>query len=324
MGDGDGRGMAGGAAPGRRGEASGLGLRQGVIRALAGPPGSGTWDLASGGETWCNGCMPSIIRTEAPGQAPAHGRPWRRDELVAAFRLYCMLPFGKLHQRNPQIIALAEALGRTPGSVALKLVNLASLDPAITGTGRSGMANASAGDREIWAAFHSDWTAMEAEGEEVARRLGILEPEPELPEAIPWSGETSVETLVKVRRGQAFFRKAVLGSYEGRCCMSGIGEPLLLLASHIVPWARDEANRLNPANGLCLSALHDRAFDQGLITVDADYRVKVAPVLKAQGDNPLAKDWLLGLEGQRIRLPKRFRPDPDFLAWHQRERFLAG
>ncbi len=235
-----------------------------------------------------------------------------------------MLPFGKLHQRNPQIIALAEALGRTPGSVALKLVNLASLDPAITGTGRSGMANASAGDREIWAAFHADWTAMEAEGEEVARQLGILEPEVEVPESLPWSGETSVETLVKARRGQAFFRKAVLGSYEGRCCMSGIGEPRLLLASHIVPWAEDAANRLNPANGLCLSALHDRAFDQGLITVDEDFRVMVAPILKGQGESALAREALLALEGQRIRMPKRFRPDPELLAWHQRERFLAG
>lgn len=47
--------------------------------------------------------------------------------------------------------------------------------------------------------------------------------------------------------------------------MSGLAEPRLLIASHIVPWSKDKTNRLNPSNGLCLSAIHDRAFDQGFI-----------------------------------------------------------
>ena len=67
---------------------------------------------------------------------------WTKEQLKLAFHLYCQLPFGKLHQRNPEIIKLANMIGRTPSAVAMKLVNFASLDPAITGTGRSGLGNA--------------------------------------------------------------------------------------------------------------------------------------------------------------------------------------
>jgi hypothetical protein len=222
-------------------------------------------------------------------------------------------------------VALAKVLDRTPSSVAMKLVNLASLDPAITASGRKGLGNASENDRRIWQEFHDDWTALEEESGEVLCELGF--PEGEVtpgPGLRPPSGETSVETLVKVRRGQDFFRRAVLASYGGRCCMSGLSEPGLLLASHIVPWASDAENRLNPSNGLCLSALHDRAFDLGLIAVDTDYHVHVSPVLRGQEENALARTWLLDLEGARIRLPERFLPDREFLAWHMGTLFQAS
>ena len=82
------------------------------------------------------------------GKTMANAR-WSKDELKLAFHLYCQLPFGKLHQRNPEIVELARLLGRTPGSVAMKLVNFASLDPTITRSGRSGLNNASKLDREV-------------------------------------------------------------------------------------------------------------------------------------------------------------------------------
>jgi len=52
--------------------------------------------------------------------------------------------------------------------------------------------------------------------------------------------------------------------------------PELLIASHIIPWARDDKNRMNPANGLCLNALHDKAFDKGLITITPDFVVRIS------------------------------------------------
>lgn len=59
---------------------------------------------------------------------------WTRAQLKLAFYWYCQLEFGKLHSRNRDIIELAQLIGRTPGAVAMKLVNFASLDPAITST----------------------------------------------------------------------------------------------------------------------------------------------------------------------------------------------
>jgi len=153
-----------------------------------------------------------IMQPDSPADAPRSvlaRRPWRREELIAAFRLYCELSFGRLHHRNPEIMALAKVLDRTPSSVAMKLVNLASLDPAITASGRKGLGNASEGDRRIWQEFHADWTALEDKSGVVFRHLGIPEPEVAgVTELLSPTGATSVEALLRIRRGQAFFLPA--------------------------------------------------------------------------------------------------------------------
>ena len=88
---------------------------------------------------------------------------WTHEQLKLAFHLYCQLPFGKLHSRNREIIELAHLIGRTPSAMSMKLVNFASLDPAITSSGRSGLGNASSLDRKIWDEFHADWEGLAVE-----------------------------------------------------------------------------------------------------------------------------------------------------------------
>lgn len=248
---------------------------------------------------------------------------WTREQLKLAFHLYCQLPFGKLHQRHPEIVELAGLIGRTPSAVAMKLVNFASLDPAVTGTGRKGLGNASSEDRAIWAEFNADWDSLATEAD---RLRDALEPKAyrpvveDIPNVTNYAGETRA-TLVELRLKQAFFRRAVLSSYGSKCCMSGIGEPRLLTASHIIPWSVDRANRLNPRNGLCLSALHDRAFDAGLITVSSDMRIEIAASLLAQSEDRNLKAAILDLRGRQIVLPERFVPDSAFLEWHRTHRF---
>ena len=66
---------------------------------------------------------------------------WTRDELILAINLYCKLPFGRLHRSNPEVIHLAELIGRTPSSIAYKLVNFASLDPSLQARGIKGASN---------------------------------------------------------------------------------------------------------------------------------------------------------------------------------------
>ena len=248
---------------------------------------------------------------------------WTRPQTLAALHVYLQLPFGQLHQRNPKIKQLAAWIGRSPGSIALKLVNLASLDPMIVASGRAGMANASALDRKIWIELQANWdtVALEAaaEYERLAAGAGVIADadllEVEIPEIEV--GRTRSAT-VQVRVNQARFRKAVLSSYDATCCISGLRHEKLVIASHIVPWSEDTSNRLNPQNGLCLSALHDRAYDQGLITVMPDFKIHVSLKLKVtKGDNFIT-DSLLRFDKQSIRLPERFRPAPEFLLWHAR------
>ena len=281
---------------------------------------------------------PYLLKEEMGRQMPQHaavpndimsaGR-WTRDQLKLGFYLYCQLPFGKLHSRNREIIELSKLIGRTPSAVAMKLVNFASLDPAITGTGRKGLGNASDADREIWAEFHADWERLATEC--VALRIALLDARKEagipdeqisLGEFEDYTGETK-STLIERRLNQSFFRRSVLSSYQGRCCMSGLAEPRLLLASHIVPWSKDKANRLNPRNGLCLSALHDRAFDSGLITLDDNFQIRVAGILRHRANMVPLREALLTLKGRQIDLPERFMPDKQFLVRHREEIFLG-
>lgn len=244
---------------------------------------------------------------------------WTKDQLKLAFHLYCQLPFGKLHHSNPDIIKLAKLIGRTPDAVAMKLVNLASLDPAIIKSGRKGLGNASALDREVWEEFNADWEGLAVESERLRQSLdpGAQPVDDADEELVPedYTGETK-QIITEQRIKQSFFRRAVLSSYGGRCCMSGLADERLLIASHIVPWSKDRANRLNPCNGLCLSAIHDRAFDKGLITLSDELMVLVSGELKRQKDRFIV-EVLLPLEGREINVPERFAPKQEFVKWHR-------
>lgn len=91
-----------------------------------------------------------------------------------------------------------------------------------------------------------------------------------------------VESKTKQRKGQDYFRRMILANYGGRCALTGIDVPQLLLASHIIPWSdkSHKKERLNPCNGICLSALYDKAFDKGLITISPDdYTVRLSSAL---------------------------------------------
>jgi len=138
------------------------------------------------------------------------------------------------------------------------------------------------------------------------------------------TGPTEAAATVRVRRGQQFFRQAVLTAYGVRCCISGINVPPLLVASHIKPWGRFPAERLNPRNGLCLSALHDAAFDAGLITLDEGFRVVLSGKLRRYFPQPVLEQNFVPFEGRPIRLPEKLaEPDAEFLRYH-REAVFQG
>lgn len=246
--------------------------------------------------------------------------PWSRDQLIQALALYCQIPFGKMHARNPVVVALAARIERTPSAVALKLVNFASLDPDLRNRDVVGMGNTSVADRLVWEEYYGRWEAIVSDSnvdtESVERSPGGATP------TAP-GGPTEVEREVTIRRGQSFFRGAVLAAYDSACCITGITCGRLLRASHIVPWSHDPSLRLDPRNGLCLNGLHDAAFDRGLITLSDRLELRVSKIVRDEVPTPIYNEMFERHAGLPIRLPERFWPAPEMLDFHRRNIFVA-
>jgi len=251
---------------------------------------------------------------------PKHRDNWTREEHVLAFNLYCKIPFTTIGMRNPRIIELAGLLGRSVGSVSYKLTNFARLDPALQARGVSGHTHGAKGEEVVWNEFADHPEALAYESERLlADRLGRrVEELAKIDERdLPREGAER-EAVVRVRVNQSFFRSRILSAYEYRCCVTGLTVQPLLVASHIIPWAADAVNRLNARNGLCLNALHDRAFDRGLMWIEDDFRIHFSTHLSEPLDGAdSTREWLTSFAGQSLRLPKRFSPDPEFLKKHR-------
>jgi Predicted restriction endonuclease len=199
----------------------------------------------------------------------------------------------------------------------MKLSNFASFDPTHKNRNVKGLANASSLDRAIWEEFEAAPNKVAEQSEEEFNRLSVplepaLETEPTLPE-----GPTEKQLARPMRLVQSFFRRSVLASYGYKCSFCRLEVRSLLNASHIIPWNVSVELRAQPRNGFCLCVLHDRAFDRGLISVDADSRLLISKRVKKTNPVPLHRVGLLDLEGQRINLPGRFLPDAKCLEYHR-------
>lgn len=249
-----------------------------------------------------------------------NGIKWSREETILAFDLYCRTSFGKISQGNPEIIKLAKLLGRTPGSIGLKMHNLAHYDPELQKRNVTAMAHGSKLDGEIFAEFSKDWTNLSYQAQIIRAKLQNKE----ISEVIDLGDIKEIppgkyhEQMMKARVGQYFFRMTVLNSYDNRCCITGLTRADLLVASHIKPWrVSDEyTERTNPHNGLCLNSLHDKAFDRGLITLDMNYRIIVSSKLKDAEMDIDTRSWFMGYEQRPIILPDKFLPGRDFIEYH--------
>jgi putative restriction endonuclease len=251
-------------------------------------------------------------------------RNWTREELIVAFNLYCKIPFSKINYNHPLIKKLAEAIQRTPSAVAWKLVNFASLDPSLKERDIKGASNVGKLDKIIFDEFYHDWNTLAYESEVLLADFLNQDLEKIIIEDYEnyeiKEGKVR-ESLVKVRVNQSFFRSAVLASYDNKCCITGISINEFLIASHIIPWSKDEKNRLNPENGLCLNSIHDKAFDKGFLTIDFDYKIKISKYFdEFKKENNIQK-FFLDFENKEIQMPKRFLPNKDFLEYHHQNIF---
>ena len=251
---------------------------------------------------------------------------WTRDELIVAFNLYCRLPFGRIHKSNPDIIAIAKGINRTPSALAMKMVNFASLDPFHKKRSIKGLQHGSKQDKKIWDEFHENWDNLAYESQKSLTKLSTItkrdysHQESLLEKDVP----TETQRITRVRLVQNFFRDAVLSSYSYSCTVCKISLYKMLNASHIIPWAIDKSRRADPSNGLSLCAFHDRAFDRGLFTIDENYKIILSKEAKSIINVPkLHKVGLLDVEGSALTLPEKFYPDKTALAYHREKVFLT-
>ena len=234
-----------------------------------------------------------------------------------------------MHGGNPDAAVVAALIGRTADAVMMQALNLASCDPELHARGIRGLKNKGGAARRLWADFAADPEVVAAEAEAMWDRFesgdSPFESAARTPPTTPTppAGPTEVTRAVRTRRVQRFFRNAVAASYENRCALTGLAVPELLTASHIIPWSADRSRRADPRNGLLLNALHDRAFDRGLLTFDENLRAVLSRELKHADAPDFAVAALLKYEGRRLTPPKQFDPAADALAFH-RERVFAG
>lgn len=243
-------------------------------------------------------------------------RPWTRDEEIIVFNLYCKIPFQQSSKNHPSVIQTAALIGRTPSAVNMKIGNFGSFDETLRRKGIVGLTNASKMDRQIWEEFSGKWDELAFESEKLIAQLQGKSMEAEI-EAIGIPIGLTRNATVKQRVNQGFFRKAVLAAYGSTCCITGLSNRSLLIASHIKPWAdSSETEKTNPCNGLCLNALHDRAFDQGFLTITPDYSIHISSSLSDACDGRTIESFFRCYEKKRISVPEKFAPEKSFLQYH--------
>ncbi|MDL2327798.1 HNH endonuclease [Ruminococcaceae bacterium OttesenSCG-928-A11] len=250
---------------------------------------------------------------------------WSRKEEIIALFMYCQIPFGKIHSKNSDVIKIANILQRTPASISMKMCNFARFDPTLKARGISGLSNGSKLDEEIWIEFNNDWEKLVFEATSALNEYNSSSDDVSVSDEYNIPVGADVQYIQKARRNQDFFRKAVLSSYQYRCCITGLSVPSLLIASHIKPWkfSNPVTERTNPQNGLCLNALHDKAFDKGLITIDTNYRLILSKELKATYDSSIVEEFFFRFENIKICLPERFSPSKEFLEYHNNNVFCC-
>lgn len=247
-------------------------------------------------------------------------RNWTEEEVTLLLYEYCRRPFGQFSSAKPFVKDLAKLLGRNAGAIVRKAGNLASFDPLMKIRGVSGLCHASKVDSIIWDRYYGRWDTMAYDAECILARLREkpleVSVDIDLTE-LPVGSERVAE--VKRRINQNFFRDAVLSSYSQRCCITGLNNPELLNACHIVNWSESEAERTDPENGLCMDVFFHQAYDRNLIGISPDYEIFVSDHI--MGQKPMDQegkfgDYLMGLRGRKIILPRRFSPNRDLLALH--------
>lgn len=247
---------------------------------------------------------------------------WTREQTIVAFNVYCKIQFKKSSKTNPFIIKYANIIGRSPSALNMKIGNFGRLDPELKKQGITGLMNGAKLEEEIWEEFNNNWEKLAYESELLIAKFQNKQIDEIIDVDIanfPLGKDR--QATIKQRVNQSFFRSTILSAYNLKCCITGLSIPDFLVSSHIVPWAVDDKNRLNPRNGICLNSLHDKAFDKGYITITPDYKIKVSRFFEDHVSEKAVSDLFVKYENHLISLPDKFLPSKEFLDFHYNKIF---
>ena len=247
---------------------------------------------------------------------------WKEEQITIVLYEYCRNPFGQFSATKSFVKELGKLLGRTPGAIVRKVGNLASFDPQMKARGVEGLGHTGKLDEIVWNKYLGHWDKLAIDAEVLIAKYKQKGLEESLTETIdlnnlPKGKERKQEVTRRIN--QDFFRRTVLSSYNNCCCITGINNKSLLEASHIVGWTKDEANRTNPQNGLCLNALFHKAYDENLIGISPDYEIFISDEFfgaKLENVDVSTKEYINSINHRKLIMPKRFLPDRDLLAMH--------
>lgn len=122
---------------------------------------------------------------------------------------------------------------------------------------------------------------------------------------------------VKARTNQKAFQTIVMKNFRGLCCITNLEVPAANRASHIIPWAERKTTRMDPRNGLYLSATYDAVFDRNLLSLDDDYRIILSRDLKEHYTSSSYAAHFGSKEGSKISLPVAYLPKREYLEYHR-------
>lgn len=221
---------------------------------------------------------------------------WSREDIIIAYALYCVTPLNQINPTNRAIQQVSEIIPHSVASIVMRMKNFRFLDPSVA----SGLGHVAKADKRIYEEFKHDWGALSIEAEQLT---GLA-----LFDASPIQGAKPLSSLTdhsRVSRERHFFKRAVLSAYDSTCYISGCRLPRMLIASHIKPYSacRDESERVNPENGICLNTFYDKAFDSGLMTITPSRKVHISPIVKTLSDDEFTRLWLVSLEGMILPPP---------------------
>lgn len=249
---------------------------------------------------------------------------WTKEQITVALWLYNQIAFGKINNGHKDIIRIALIIGRSSSALSMKMCNLASFDPELTRRGVKGLTSASRLDKVVWDEYYNQFDRLAFDGVRLIADFSKIQIEDtgeicdidfsNLPKGL------EKEVVVKQRVNQYVFRKSILNQYNRQCCITGLNNPTLLEACHIMKWSDNENMRLHPTNGLCLNTLFHKSYDNNLIGISPDYVVDISDQLleKAQ-NNEMIQSLFAHFNHRSITLPKVFFPDKENLYFRYQE-----